>query len=273
MDQQRPKVKPFLRWAGSKKQLLPVLQSYWKEHHKRYVEPFAGSACFFFSIQPSSAILADINKELIDTFRCVKKRPKALFEKLSTLKNEKSEYYRIRAICPNSLTEVERASRFIYLNRYCFNGLYRTNLKGKFNVPYGGHKTGRLPNLAELKRISKALSKTLLFNCDFEQVLLKVEEGDFVYLDPPYSISERRVFNEYSEAIFSKDDIERLKNCLDRLTSEGIEFLVSYADSEEAQYLHEGYDVEYSTVRRNIAGFVKNRRSDRECLISNKRFV
>jgi DNA adenine methylase len=130
---------PFLRWAGSKRLLLPVLQNFWTARHKRYVEPFAGSACLFFAIKPAKAILGDLNPELIATYIEVKYRIGAVLDELKKLKpKSKREYKRLRSIDIAALTPPARAARFIYLNRYCFNGIYRTNLLGQFNVPYSG---------------------------------------------------------------------------------------------------------------------------------------
>jgi DNA adenine methylase Dam len=130
---------PFLRWAGSKRRLLPVLQTFWTKKHKRYVEPFAGSACLFFALNPPKAILGDLNPELIATYIEVKYRIGAVLKELKALRPEdKAEYLRLRGIDISTMSPAARAARFIYLNRYCFNGIYRTNLAGQFNVPYSG---------------------------------------------------------------------------------------------------------------------------------------
>src|SRR5258708_7755717 len=142
---------PFLRWAGSKRQLVKTLSSYWDDTFGRYVEPFAGSACLFFHVQPSRAILGDQNEELIATYKEIKCRPEYVAKRLRLLKKSKTTYYRIRKQSVRGLSSIEQAARFIYLNRCCFNGLYRTNLKGEFNVPYGGDGSGSIPSAETLK--------------------------------------------------------------------------------------------------------------------------
>src|SRR5580658_6327776 len=130
---------PFLRWAGSKRRLLPTLQTFWTKKHKRYIEPFAGSACLFFAIKPPKAILGDLNPELISTYIEVKYRLPGVLAELAKLPPwNKREYLRLRSLDTATLEPRARAARFIYLNRFCFNGIYRTNLKGQFNVPYSG---------------------------------------------------------------------------------------------------------------------------------------
>ena len=150
--------KPFLRWAGSKKRLLPKLVTYWEDGFTRYVEPFMGSAALFFAIKPSNAILSDINSELVETFSAVRDHPRAVYNRLFRLPLGKDAYYQIRQEDASRLPTLDRAARFVYLNRFCFNGLYRTNKNGKFNVPYAASKTGRLPSQEELYKAAKVLS-------------------------------------------------------------------------------------------------------------------
>lgn len=275
MTKQTPKIektesqRPFLRWAGSKKQLLPNLSEYWNGSYKRYVEPFAGSACLFFQIKPSKAILGDINKELIATYTEVKYHVNDLIVELSKLKNSREKYLELRNKEISQMSSTEKAARFIYLNRFCFNGLYRTNRKGQFNVPYGGERSGSIPSNEVLKQCSKSLSNAVLVKGSFEKVLARVELGDFVYMDPPFSVKARRVFNEYSATSFSEKDIELLRNWMEQFRERGIGFLVSYAESEEADYLKDGFFSKVVRVKRNIAGFSINRQHCNEVLISS----
>lgn len=262
--------KPFLRWAGSKKQLLPQIVPYWVASQcNRYVEPFAGSACLFFHINPPNAILGDINTNLIETYKQIKNNLDDVLKCLHQFERNKEKYYELRALDPSVLHPSYRAARFIYLNRFCFNGLYRTNLKGRFNVPYGGSRTGGIPSKESFISCSKLLKKALLVPGDFEEVLKCVQPGDFVYMDPPFRVQSKRVFNEYDRSQFSKDDFIRLRGWMDRLTCLGVNFLVSYALSDEANLLSSGYQKKVVSVRRNIAGFAKNRRKAKEVLISN----
>lgn len=260
---------PFLRWAGSKRRLLPILRTYWNSNHTRYLEPFAGSACLFFSLRPPSAILGDVNGDLVSTYREVKYRPKVIRGQLSRLRRTKREYKRLRALDSRKLSRCFRAARFIYLNRCCFNGLYRTNLNGEFNVPYGGEKSGELPSAAHLQECSRRLRTARLVAGDFEVVLRDARRGDFVYMDPPFAVRARRVFNEYHPETFTRGDIARLRLWLERLDRRRISFLVSYAESQEAEILARGFDRKHVVVRRNIAGFARNRSVSHEVLISN----
>src|SRR5713226_799695 len=159
---------PFLRWAGSKRSLLPILQAFWTKKHKRYIEPFAGSACLFFAIKPPKAILGDLNPELIATYVEVKYRIGAVLKELGILEPaDKKEYTRLRAIDIATLTPAARAARFIYLNRFCFNGIYRTNLLGQFNVPYSGNRCGGFPQPEVFRQCSTRLRSARFVNGDF----------------------------------------------------------------------------------------------------------
>jgi DNA adenine methylase len=262
-------VKSFLRWAGSKRQLLNQLQRHLPDDYGRYIEPFAGSACLFFRLQPPAALLGDINSELIHALRAVKRVPTLIAIELETLPKKKSLYLRLRRQDPRQLSTVPRAARFIYLNRCCFNGIYRTNRSGEFNVPYGGDRSGKLPSVETLRLCSKVLKRASLMNSDFERVLRQARRGDFVYLDPPFSVRSRRVFKEYDSSVFNANDLARLRQWMERLADLRIHFLVSYAASEEADYLKRGFSTRVVSVRRNIAGFSSGRARTAELLIYN----
>jgi DNA adenine methylase len=265
-----PGAQPFLRWAGSKRKLVARLSKYWSDRYARYVEPFAGSACLFFQLAPARAILGDINQDLIETFEQVRENTSGVLSALARLRKGKAHFLRVRGVEPATLAPAERAARFIYLNRYCFNGLYRTNRSGTFNVPYGGKKSGLLPSERTLSQCATLLKQAELVPGDFETVLTRIEPGDFVYLDPPFSVRARRVFREYGPSVFGQADVLRLKRWLTVLDERGAAFLVSYADSAEARQLAGEYYVRAAAVQRNIAGFTKSRVRARELLISNK---
>jgi DNA adenine methylase len=270
MASAQPAVSPrFLRWAGSKRRLVPILRTYWKSDYTRYLEPFAGSACLFFSLNPPKAVLGDVNADLISTYMEVKYRTDALIRKLSALQRSKQQYKKLRSAVPANLARTARAARFIYLNRFCFNGLYRTNLKGEFNVPYGGKKSGNVPSAKVFKLCSKRLKKTRLISGDFERVLQQARKGDFVYMDPPFAVRSRRLFSEYHPDTFCGEDIARLRMWMEKLDKKGISFLVSYAESAEARVLAAGFACRRVSVKRNIAGFAGDRSNSVEILISN----
>lgn len=261
---------PFLRWAGSKRKLLPKLKGFWTKDHKRYVEPFAGSACLFFALKPAKAIIGDLNPELISTYIEVKYRLPAVLAELAELPPwNKEEYLRLRSLDTSRLNPQARAARFIYLNRFCFNGIYRTNLGGQFNVPYSGDGCGAFPQDRVFQRCSRRLRVARFVNGDFEKVLSQAEKGDLVYMDPPYAVRARRVFREYDPGTFTHKDIARLRLWMTRLNKAGISFLVSYAESDEADVLKKGFSYETISVRRNVAGFAAHRALTKELLISN----
>ncbi|MGA8580185.1 MAG: Dam family site-specific DNA-(adenine-N6)-methyltransferase [Bryobacteraceae bacterium] len=261
---------PFLRWAGSKRRMLPVLRSYWNSSsHKRYLEPFAGSACLFFSLHPPRAVLGDLNPELIGTYLEIKYRVAGVIAQLAGLRQSKKQYLALRSVSPCLLDASARAARFIYLNRFCFNGLYRTNLLGKFNVPYSGDRCGALPSAGLLQKCSRSIRNARLINADFECVLELARKGDFVYMDPPFAVRARRVFREYDPSAFTHEDTARLRSWMEKLAAERISFVVSYAESEEADILRKGFDYQTVSLRRNIAGFAAHRTLHNEVLISN----
>lgn len=237
---------------------------------RRYFEPFAGSACVFFHLGPTTSILADLNSELVATYNALKLDVDLVLECFRRLRTGPDHYYRIRAMSPNTLSGPEAAARFLYLNRYCFNGLYRTNLKGDFNVPYG-------PPLKPLNafedRVRKGvplLKTATVLTADFASVLEDVESDDFVYLDPPYVLDERRVFSEYLPTSFATRDLARLATSLSLIDARGATFLLSYADSAEARSLAAGWYSRRITTQRNIAGFAGARKQTIELLCSNR---
>lgn len=260
---------PFLRWAGSKRRLLSTLSAYWNPSFERYVEPFSGSACLFFHLAPAKAVLGDINSELIFAYRQVRDNLSNVLAKLHEWRGDKAQYLELRNVDPISLPDAKRAARFIYLNRYCFNGIYRTNAKGEFNVPFGGWRAGYIPPKEDFLACARLLLNAKLKVASFEKVLRGVRAGDFVYMDPPFSVSNRRVFREYDPSSFDLSKMEVLRAWLPKIDAIGAKFLVSYADSKEGRYLSTGYNVRRVSVRRNIAGFTGSRGRSYELLISN----
>lgn len=259
----------FLRWAGSKRQLIPILSRFWNNSFDRYVEPFVGSACLFFSLSPKKALLSDINQDLITTYKQITKNVNPVLDELKKLKKSEKDYYRIRSLKPETLDLNKTAARFIYLNRYCFNGLYRTNSKGEFNVPYCGDGRGVMPPDEMFINASKLLKRAQLYANSYEITLKKVKLGDFVYIDPPFSVRAKHIFNSYDKSKFDIDDIIRLRKWMEILDKKGIGFVVSYAESEEANLLKKGFRCQTASVRRSIAGFINKRKPANEVIISN----
>ena len=246
--------KPFLRWAGSKRKQLSRLASFWTADHLRYVEPFAGSACLFFDLAPESAVLGDTNRELIEVYRVVRDEPERLHRRLCRIRRDLPTYYRWRRLNPQSLDRETRALRFLYLNRNCFNGIYRTNANGHFNVPMGT-RAGEYFSKDDLLACSRLLQKATLVAGDFAKTLARVKAGDFVYLDPPFAVSSRRIFREYGKRTFDTSDIPRLSESLTALVKRGADFLVSYADCAEARALTLDWHAVRFSIRRHVAGF------------------
>jgi len=262
--------KSFLRWAGSKQKIIPFLKQYWTDNSDRYFEPFMGSAQLFFSLRPKKAILNDINSDLVQTYLQVQRNPYPVHKILSEMKVSSKEYYRIRSINPNSLGTNQRAARFIYLNQLCFNGIYRTNLNGEFNVPFSGENQLKTFSLNVLADVSKKLAKTQIYSDDFEKVVRKhLSKNDFIYLDPPFAVSNRRIFRQYGPDSFGLDDLARLKKLLDDIDKKGAKFLLSYAYCKESISLIKNWNSRKLLVQRNVAGFSKFRRKSAELLISN----
>lgn len=262
--------KPFLRWAGSKRRLLPVLRRHWGERSTRYVEPFMGSAALFFAIQPPHALLSDINASLVETFCAVRDHPRAVYNRLLSLPLGERSYYRIRDEDAPRRPLLDRAARFIYLNRFCFNGLYRLNSRGHFNVPYASAKTAQLPEQSVLLKAAEALSTADIQVGDFERTLHGVREGDFVYIDPPYAVQNRRMFRQYGPDSFGVDDLQRLAHALPELDRRGAIFLVSYAMCREALRAFDGWHIRRTCTQRSVAGFSRHRRKAVELLVSNR---
>lgn len=260
----------FIRWAGSKKKLIPVLTKYWNSvHATRYIEPFAGSAALFFAITPQECLLADMNEELINMYECTKKNYLRVYNCLKSMATGPDAYYMIRAQSTSSMCKYQRAARFIYLNRFCFNGLYRTNSQGVFNVPYAKGTKAKLPSRREIIEFSKSI-KNVSFRCqDFRQTIGLVKENDFVYIDPPYTIKNHRIFRQYGATTFGQEDLEDLSALLYEINSRKAFFLLSYAHCHQIVEQFSNWHQKEALVQRTVSGQVAARKLTKEILISN----
>jgi DNA adenine methylase len=223
--------RPFIKWAGSKRFLLPDIVPLLPTSFRTYHEPFFGAGALFFLIQPNVAYLADACSELISTYLEVAEHPNEILEKLRNWPTNSRVYYQLRDKV-SSETTIDAAARFIYLNRNCWNGLYRVNLTGKFNVPYGRPKTANKLNEANFAACATALSKTRihLAAADFEVSLKRVRAHDLVFLDPPYVTQHsNNGFREYNERIFSWSDQVRLAGAAQKLVDRGAYVIVTNA--------------------------------------------
>ena len=261
-------VEPLLRWAGSKKKLLPVLLAAAPDDTKRYIEPFAGSAVLFLRLGVDNAILGDLNESLIETYRIVQRYPRAVWERAAMLGDTPDDYYAIRALPRQDLSAFERAAQFVYLNRYCFNGVYRTNRAGQFNVARGkGHLF--VPDLDAFKAFSGRLKNAELRCSDFEEIIAEAGNGDFVYLDPPYALEGKRDRGEYGCDAFREKDECRLIAALRAADRRGAKILLSYSPATTVLRGLNKWRRHDLTVARNVAGFASARRSAKEVLLSN----
>lgn len=228
-DKKNIYAKPFLRWAGGKSWLVKHLDSIIGNHKFNcYHEPFLGGASIFFYLAPQgNAYLSDFNSELIDTYSAIKDDPDGVIAHLERYVNTAEEYYRVRASHPTTL--VETAARFIYLNQTSFNGIYRVNAKGEYNVPYG-NRTKNFVEADKLRSASKILQSATLQAGDFDCVRTNIGPGDLVFLDPPYTVSHNHNgFIKYNQKLFSLDDQYRLKALIDFIKEKGAYYILTNA--------------------------------------------
>lgn len=261
---------PVLRWSGSKAKLIPILEKCSPPTFKTYIEPFAGSACLYFRIQPNAAIIGDINPAVIEVYQAIRDNPHEVGHYLASIPETYEAYYSLRGTNPNVLSIEQRAARTIYLMKACFNGVYRTNKSGAFNVPMGSRVYAR-PSAENLLAASELLTHTQLICGDFEHVVKLAKSGDFVYLDPPYpSISRYR--GEYGyNAHFDTGDKQRLIRLLRKLDSEGAQVMLSYVYDEELVSALSGWTCKQQSVLRSVAGNIRFRINASEIVLTNYR--
>lgn len=249
---------PFLKWAGGKRQLISQMHVYFPKNFNKYIEPFVGGGAVLFYLKPKFSVIIDINKDLINCYKVIKANVKELIELLKTHKNEKNYYYKIRALDRdkekfNKLSDLERASRLIYLNRCCYNGLYRVNSKGQFNVPFGKYKNPNFCDKENLIAVSKALKNVKILHGSFEICLEHAQKDDFVYFDPPYHpISKTSSFTSYTKESFGKDSQQKLFEIFKKLDKLGCKLMLSNSYNEYIQNLYKDYKIITLGARRAI---------------------
>lgn len=271
-----PLVQPFLKWAGGKRQLLSEIRPLIPEKIKCYFEPFLGGGAVFFDIQPKRAIINDFNMELINCYKVIKETPQELLNELSEFENTKEFFYKIREQDRTKdfllLTPVERAARIIYLNKTCFNGLFRVNSRNEFNVPFGNYKNPTFADSAVIFAIHKYLNKSKItfLQDDFAKSVKKAKKDDFVYFDPPYDpVSDTSSFTGYSLNGFNKDEQLRLQNVCDDLTEKGVKFMLSNSDTDFIREVYRSYNIHTVKARRSINSVASNRGKINEILVTN----
>lgn len=276
MQNKNPLVQPVLKWAGGKRQLLPEISKYIPKKITTYYEPFLGGGAVLFHLQHKKAVINDFNTELVNMYNVIKDNLDELIEDLKNHKNEEDYFYYIRGLdrTPefNNLTNIQKASRIIYLNKTCYNGLFRVNSSGEFNTPFGKYKNPNIVNEITLRAVNKYLNDNdvTLLNGDFEDALRNIRRGSFVYFDPPYHpISDSSSFTGYTLDGFSADDQIRLKRLCDRLNERGIKFLLSNSSAPFILDLYKDYKIELVGANRSINSKGNKRGEINEVLVRN----
>jgi DNA adenine methylase len=255
------------RWAGSKKPILPRLLERSPASYSTYFEPFVGSGALLFGLAPKRSVVNDSNVELINAYRQIARQPARLANSVRTIGADNSAYLAMRSMAPDTLTPYRRAVRFVYLNRHCFNGVYRLNQRGMFNVPQGT-RTGPIPSNDEFRRAAQVLRSARLTCTDFEESISAAGNDDYVYLDPPYSTSER-FRGEYGSRRFDEADLDRLISTVIALDQRNGLFLISYLDHRKLRRALRRFRIDTVRNPRRVASKVASRTAATELLISN----
>jgi len=256
---------PLLKWAGGKRRLLGDILPFAPTQFKHYYEPFFGGGALFFALVPAQATVSDANPDLINAYIQVRDNLDAVLKCLRTMENSEADYYRVRESTPR--VPATQAAKFIYLCNLSFNGIYRQNLRGKFNVPYG-HKTTRPPfDESRLRQIKNALKGVEILSADFEEAAVGARKGDFVYFDPPYTVAHgNNGFPKYNAKIFSWADQKRLASVALQLKTMGCRVLVSNAYHPSIHTLYQEFKVHMIDRYSVMAASGEFRRPVRECL-------
>lgn len=269
--------RPFVKWVGGKRQLLQQFREMnlyppydFNPETATYFEPFVGGGAMFFNLLPQKAVLSDMNFELTTTFNVIKNNVDALIKKLKAYqkKNNKEDYLKIRAQEVKRLTDVSIAARFIYLNRTGFNGLYRVNQKGKFNVPFGAHGNPLICDEENLRKCNESLKGVKIFRQDYKNVLKRARKGDFVYFDPPYyPVSSTSSFTSYTKEAFLEKEQEELSDTFFKLHKKGCFVMLSNSDTPFINKLYSNLNKKI-TIHKVFAGRAINSKGSRRGKIS-----
>jgi len=263
-------VRPPIKWVGGKGQLIPQFEPLFPRRFGGYHEPFFGGGAVFFRLLPERAVLIDKNPELINFYLVLRDRLDDLIAHARRHRNEAGYYYEIRGMDPDRMDPVARASRFLYLNRTAFNGLWRVNRRGKHNVPFGRYKNPKIADEESLRAAAEALKRAEILLDDFGRVLDFARPGDFVYLDPPYHpVSETARFTRYTAEDFGPEDQARLAGVFRELDRRGCLVMLSNSDTEFIRGLYRGYDVRTVRARRAINSKAERRGPVSELVIRN----
>ena len=271
-------ISPFVKWAGGKRQLLPQIKERMPEKYNNYFEPFVGGGAVLFELLPSSALINDINKALINAYRQICNVPEAFINAVNRLDTEmwedgKKYYYSLRERFNDKLMkseyDVELAALFVFINKHCFNGLYRVNGKGLFNVPYNNNRKASVDEKAILN-VSKYLQGVTIIDGDFEEACQEAKKGDFVFIDSPYAPLNPTSFESYTKEGFDIESHRRLANLYDELTDRGCYCMLTNHNTEliNELYSNSGYKIDVVSVKRMINSDASNRVGE-EVIICN----
>lgn len=270
-------VAPVVKWVGGKRQLLDEITPLLPKRIPSYCEPFLGGGAVLFSVQPTKAIVNDLNEDLITVYEVIRDDVETLIESLKRHENTSEYFYAIRDVdrdrdAYRSLSNVEKASRLIYLNKTCFNGLFRVNSSGEFNSPFGHYKNPNIVNEPVLRAVNKYLNSgsVTFYSEDFAETLKRVGKGCFVYLDPPYDpVSDTASFTGYNKGGFDRNEQARLKQCCDELTQRGVKFMLSNSATDFIKDLYRDYHITIVRAKRAINSDASKRGTIEEVLITN----
>ncbi|PXY40855.1 DNA adenine methylase [Flavobacterium cheongpyeongense] len=259
ITQEKAVGKPFLRWAGGKRWLTSQIETIIPKDFNNYFEPFLGGASIYIYLKKNNLIknnsfLSDANQDLINAYNMIAKDPQKVIDILKKYKNEKEQYYILRDLEPEN--DIEKAARFIYLNKTSYNGIYRVNRNGKYNVPYGDRKIINLFDFENIENVSKILNKeTILISHDFELIKTQIQPLDLIFLDPPYTVAhENNGFVEYNQSIFTWDDQKRLANLLQHINEVGAFFIMTNAKHDSIDELFSPYGKHSILSRQSLIG-------------------
>jgi len=272
-----PLVAPILKWVGGKRQLLQDISNHLPDQFSTYYEPFLGGGAVLFHLQPQKAVVNDVNEELINVYIVIRDHVHELIEDLKKHKNQADYFYKIRELDRDKqkyqqLSNIEKASRMIYLNKTCYNGLFRVNQQGEFNAPFGRYMNPNIVNEETLIAVSNYFNKTnITFKCgDFEDAVKYIRKDSFVYFDPPYDpVSDSANFTGYNKGGFDRQEQIRLKKLCDKLNGRGIKFLLSNSATEFILDLYQDYDITLVQASRPINSRADRRGKVDEVLVKN----
>ena len=264
------RAKPFIKWVGGKSRILDSLITSLPKNYNNYFEPFVGGGALFFAVQPKNATLSDANYELINTYLIIKNDVKNLIINLKKHENTEVYYYHIRNLDRtehfNKLTAIERASRFLFLNRTCFNGMYRVSQKNNyFNVPYGRYRNPKICDEETLLNCHEALQSVNIICQDFKEIRNKITNYDFVYFDPPYA----ETFTGYTKECFRNNMQIKLREMCDELTNAKVYWMLSNSDTDFVKEQYKKYNIKTVENNSTMGGKNSKRKKISELIITN----